>query len=97
MRDHTMSLLQAITLTVLSTNLTDVDEFKGKFYGKQSAGMHNGGDFPTAIKVTVERGHEYPPGEYTFAPSSFIADEFGNVKLKRVKLLPLGGASAPKK
>jgi hypothetical protein len=90
-----MSLMQAIVVVIQSKNLNRVEEWKGKYYGEQSAAMRNGGDFPTPIKVRVERGHEYEPGEYTFDPASFIADEMGNPKLKRVKLLPLGGSSAP--
>ena len=83
----------AIRVVIASKNLNRVEEWKGKHYGEQAAAMHNGGDFPQPIKVRVERGQEYEPGEYTFDPASFIADEMGNPKLKRVRLLPLGGAS----
>lgn len=92
-----MQVIPQLLVTIVSTNLSRVEEYKGKWYGDQSAGMHTGGDFPVSIKVHVEKGHEYPPGEYIFAPSSYIADEFGNPKLKRVKLLPLGGSSQPAK
>ena len=37
---------------------------------------------------------EYEPGEYTICPTSFQRDDFGNLKLKSVKLLSLGGSSA---
>lgn len=86
-----------LIVTVASTNLSRVENWKGKNYGEQSAAMHNGGDFPTPIKVRVEQGHEYEPGQYVFDPRSYIADEMGNPKLKRIKLLPLGGSSAPVK
>lgn len=86
--------VQQLIVVVASKNISRVEEFKGKRYGEQSAGMLNGGDFPTGIKVRVEEGHEYDPGEYIFAPSSYIADEMGNPKLKRIRLLPLGGSSA---
>lgn len=87
----------SIRIEVKSTELRRAEEWKGKVYGEQSAAMYNGGDFPTPIKVRVEKGHEYPPGEYVFDPASFIADEMGNPKLKRVKLLPVGGSSVPAK
>lgn len=87
---------QSVVVIVQSKNLQRVENWKGKNYGEQSAAMYTGGDFPIPIKVRVEQGAEYEPGEYTFAPSSFIADEMGNAKLKRVKLLPLGGSSKPK-
>lgn len=86
-----------VVVRVLSKQLNRVENWKGKNYGEQGAGMFNGGDFPTPIKVRVEQGHEYEPGDYVFDPASFIADEMGNAKLKRVRLLPIGGASAPVK
>lgn len=89
--------MSSIRVSVASKNLSRVEEWKGKKYGEQSAAMHNGGDFPQPIKVRVEQGHEYEPGDYTFDPSSFTADEMGNPKLKRIRLLPLGGASLPRK
>lgn len=87
--------MNGIRVVVQSKTLTRVEEFKGKRYGEQSAAMFNGGDFPQPIKVRVTEGGEYEPGEYTFDPASFIADDMGNPKLKRVRLLPLGGASGP--
>lgn len=87
----------SIRIEVKSTELRRAEEWKGKVYGEQSAAMYNGGDFPTPIKVRVEKGHEYQPGEYVFDPASFVADEMGNPKLKRVKLLPVGGSSVPTK
>ena len=81
-----------LRIEVRSTELKRVEEWKGKHYGEQSAAMYNGGDFPTPIKVRVEKGHEYPPGDYVFDPASYIADEMGNPKLKRIRLLPVGGA-----
>jgi helix-destabilizing protein len=82
----------SVVVEVRSKQLNRVEEWKGKHYGEQGAAMYNGGDFPTPIKVRVEQGHEYEPGQYVFDPASFIADEMGNPKLKRVKLLPIGGA-----
>lgn len=87
----------AIRVVIQSKNLNRVEEWKGKHYGEQAAGMYNGGDFPQPIKVRVERGHEYEPGEYTFDPASYIADEMGNPKLKRIRLLPLAGGNLGKK
>lgn len=86
----------AIRVEIRSKNLQRVENWKGKNYGEQAAAMFNGGDYPQPIKVRVEQGHEYEPGEYTFDPASFIADEMGNPKLKRVRLLPLGGGQLKK-
>jgi hypothetical protein len=87
--------MNVIRVVVQSKNLTEVKDFKGKNYGWQGAAMYNGGDFPAPFRVNVQQGHEYEPGEYTFAPQSFVATEQGHAQLKRVKLLPLGGSSAP--
>jgi hypothetical protein len=86
-----------MVVVIASKTLDRVEEWKGKRYGEQGAAMRNGGDFPQPIKVRVEEGHEYDPGEYVIDPRSYIADEMGNPKLKRIRLLPSGGASAPQK
>lgn len=86
--------MNAARVVVVSKDLHDESDFKNKKYGWQNAAIYNGGDFPLPFHVNVEKGHEYEPGEYTVAPASFIADEMKNLKLKRVKLLPLGGAVA---
>lgn len=87
----------AIRCVVQSTNLTNVKKFdgNGKFYGTQSAAIFNGGDFPMPFGVNVEQGNEYAPGEYTIDPRSFQRDGMGNLKLQKLKLLPLGGSSKP--
>lgn len=87
-----------VRVVIQSTTLQDVKEFEGnkKTYGWQSAGIFNGGDFPLPFRVNVEKGHEYPPGEYVISPRSFIADNMGNLKLKSIKLLPISGSSKPK-
>lgn len=84
-----------VRVVVASKNLHDVSDFKGKQYGWQDAAMFNGGDFPTPFHVNVPVGHEYEPGDYTFDPRSFSVDDNKNARLKRVKLLPVGGASMP--
>jgi len=89
--------MNSVRVVVQSKNLVDVKEFQGKRYGWQSAGCFNGGDFPAPFRVNVLEGHEYDPGEYTIAPSSYRTDDMGNLKLKSIKLLPLGGASIAKK
>lgn len=92
-----MSSDLSVRVEVRSKELKRVEPWKGKHYGEQGAAMYNGGDFPTPIKVRVEQGHEYEPGIYVFDPASFIADEMGNPKLKRVRLLPVAGGSATAK
>lgn len=79
---------------VKSTTLTRERDYKGTVYGEQTAAIHNGGDFPLPIKLNVRKGFEYPPGRYVIDPRSFTTDEYGNLKLSRVQLLPLGGTSA---
>lgn len=87
--------MNVLRVTVLTKNITRERDYKGTIYGEQSAAMYNGGDFPTPIKVPVVKGSEYAPGDYMIAPQSYVADEFGNPKLKRIQLLPLGGVEAP--
>lgn len=74
-----------------------VKEYKGKSYAYQNAAIFNGGDFPLPFQVNVEVGKEYDPGEYTIDPRSIRVDERQNLVFKGVKLLPLGGGSAPRK
>lgn len=90
----------AVRIVVASKELNRVEAWKGKHYGEQTAAIYNGTDFPLPIKVRVEQGHEYEPGDYTIDPRSFTRDDMGNLKIKGLKLLPLGGTSAvanPKK
>jgi hypothetical protein len=87
--------MNVVRVVVADTNLSRTKEFKGKTYGTQAAAIYNGGSFPMPFGVNVAQGGEYAPGEYTICPTSFQRDDFGNLKLKSVKLLPLGGSSAP--
>lgn len=85
-----------IIIEVRSTELSRVKEYNRKMYGTQHAAIYNGSDFPLPINVNVEQGHEYPKGRYTIDPRSFTRDEMGNLKIKGLKLLPLGGTSTAK-
>jgi len=89
--------MNSIRISVASKNTDRSREYKGKTYAEQSAAIYNGGDFPKPFKVNVEAGHEYEPGDYTIDPRSFVVDEFGNLKVKGLRLLPLGGSSAAAK
>jgi len=84
----------SVRVVVASKSLNRTKDFKGKTYGTQAAAIYNGGDFPMPFGVNVAQGAEYDPGEYTICPTSFQRDDFGNLKLKGVKLLPLGGSSS---
>jgi len=84
-----------VRVVIQSTNTNRPSEFKGKRYGWQNAAIFNGGDFPLPFGVHVEIGHEYAPGEYTIDPQSYQLDERGNLRLKGVKLLSVGGAAKP--
>lgn len=90
--------MNAIIVEIHSKNLSREKPYNNKIYGTQSAAIFNGGDFPLPINVNVEKGHEYEPGQYTIDPRSFTRDDMGNLKIKGLKLLPLGGSSTqPKK
>lgn len=86
-----------VRVEIRSTTLDRVRAFQGRNYGEQNAAIHNGGDYPLPFKVNVEQGHEYPPGIYTIDPRSFRADEYGNLKIKALRLLPVAGSSAKEK
>ncbi|MEH6416212.1 single-stranded DNA-binding protein [Pseudomonas sp. CGJS7] len=84
-----------IIIEVRSTQLDRLRPYNNKHYGEQGCAIFNGGDYPLPIKVNVEQGHEYPPGQYTIDPRSFTRDDMGNLKIKGLRLLPLGGSSKP--
>jgi hypothetical protein len=84
-----------IVIEVRSTKTDRQRGFRDKQYADQGAAIYNGGDYPLPIKVNVEVGHEYQPGQYTIDPRSFTCDEHGNLKVKSLRLLPLGGSSKP--
>ena len=86
-----------IIVEVRSTTLDRVENWKGKNYGEQGAAIYNGGDYPMPIKVRVQQGNEYQPGQYTIDPRSFTRDDMGNLKIKGLRLLPLAGSSKPVK
>lgn len=83
--------MNTVEVEVKSTELNNVSEYKGKHYGNQRVGLHNGGDFPVPFDVYVERGNEYPKGRYVIDGRSYTTDDKGRLVLKRLKLLPLGG------
>lgn len=90
-------MLKYIPLVIVASKNTDRERpYNNKTYAEQGAAIHNGGDFPVPFKVNVEKGHEYEPGEYVIDPRSYTRDDMGNLKLKGVRLLPLGGASVSK-
>lgn len=61
--------------------------YKDKMYGEQQAALHMGQDFPLVFRVNVEVGNEYKPGWYDLDPSSFVTDQYGNLGIKRPKLI----------
>lgn len=85
--------MNTVEVEVKSTTLTNVSEYKGKRYGNQRVGLHNGSDFPIPFDVYVEEQHPYKPGRYVIDGRSYTTDEKGRLVLKRLKLLPLGGKS----
>lgn len=87
--------MNVVRIEVRSKTLDRVRQYQGKNYGEQSCAIYNGSDYPLPIKVNVEQGREYEPGEYTIDPRSFTRDEMGNLKIKGLRLLPLGGSSRP--
>lgn len=85
--------MSMIRVEIRSKTLDRVRVFQGRNYGEQSAAINNGGDYPLPFKVNVQEGEEYAPGIYTIDPRSFRADEFGNLKIKGLRLLPVAGSS----
>jgi hypothetical protein len=83
--------MNTVEVEVKSTTLTNVQEYKGKRYGNQRVGLHNGSDFPIPFDVYVEEANPYPKGRYVIDGRSYTTDEKGRLVLKRLKLLPLGG------
>lgn len=83
--------MNTVQVEVKSTALTNVSEYKGKRYGNQRVGLHNGSDFPIPFDVYVEESNPYPKGMYALDGRSYSTDEKGRLVLKRIKLLPLGG------
>lgn len=83
--------MNALLVKVASKNCNNAREFKGKWYGEQDVALLNGSDFPMPFKVNVEQGHEYEAGDYIIDPRSYTTDEHRNLKLKSMKLLPIGG------
>lgn len=88
--------MNAIRVEIRSKNTDRARDYKGKTYAEQQAAIYNGGDYPTPFKVNVEKGHEYEPGDYTIDPRSFTTDQYGNLAVKALRLLPIGGSSAAK-
>lgn len=88
--------MNIIRVEVRSKNTDRAREYKGKTYAEQQAAIYTGGDYPMPFKVNVEVGHEYEPGEYTIDPRCFTTDQYGNLVVKAVRLLPIGGASVGK-
>ncbi len=85
--------MNTVQVEIKSTTVLNGKEYQGKRYGNQVAGLHNGTDFPVPFKVYVEESNPYPKGMYVIDGRSFVTDQNGNLALKRLKLLPLGGKS----
>lgn len=94
-REEILKLIPLVQ--VASTALDRERPYNNKTYGEQGAAIFNGSDFPMPFKLNVEKGHEYPPGDYVLDPRSYTRDEMGNLKIKGARLLPLSGASVPVK
>lgn len=68
-------------------------DFKGVTYAEQEAAIFAGGFYPKPFHLTTKAGESYPKGDYTIDPACFDVGENGKLILKRVRLLPVSGAS----
>lgn len=69
--------------------------YKDKTYVEQECALFTpGSDYPLPFKINREQGHELKPGRYALDRQSFSVDQHGNLKLGRVRLVPLAPAAA---
>lgn len=74
---------------IKSKDLRNQNEYKGKMYGEQQCALLGYGDYPLPFKINRESHQALEPGLYTIDPQSFATDERGNLRLVRLKLVPV--------
>ncbi|MFC4729259.1 single-stranded DNA-binding protein [Coralloluteibacterium thermophilus] len=77
-------------IEIKSNTLSGIREYKGRQYGDQQAALFMpGADYPLPFKVNVPADAAHAPGRYTLDGSGFGTDQHGNLRLNRVRLVPL--------
>ncbi|KER02592.1 G5P family DNA-binding protein [Photorhabdus temperata] len=73
------------TKQVISKSSGEVLTFR-----EQTAYIYNGGIYPEKIIVQLDKDDApYPAGFYTLDDSSYSVGDFGALKIKRIKLVPV--------
>ncbi|MQL47270.1 V protein [Photorhabdus khanii] len=59
-------------------------------FREQTAYIYNGGIYPEKFTINLEKeAAPYPAGFYTLDSSSFSVGDFGSLKIKSIKLIPI--------
>lgn len=82
-----MIRIEILSEEVVVSRATSKDGRPLEFH-KQEAFVHLGQKYPVRCRVRVEPGKPYPPGNYTFALSSFWVDRYGELRMNP-RLVPV--------
>ncbi|WGZ37673.1 single-stranded DNA-binding protein [Xylella fastidiosa subsp. pauca] len=63
-----------------------------QIFREQRAAVVMGGAYETVFSLKLGSGPAYPPGEYLIHPDSYGTDDYGNLLLRRLKLISLSSA-----
>ncbi|UIT35697.1 G5P family DNA-binding protein [Xylella fastidiosa subsp. morus] len=63
-----------------------------QIFREQRAAVVMGGAYETVFNLKLGTAPLYPPGEYLVHPDSYGTDEYGNLVLRRLKLMSLSSA-----
>ncbi|AIC11436.1 single-stranded DNA-binding protein [Xylella fastidiosa] len=63
-----------------------------QIFREQRACVVMGGAYETVFNLKLGTAPVYPPGDYLIHPDSYGTDDYANLLLKRLKLIPLSSA-----
>ncbi|WP_060870353.1 single-stranded DNA-binding protein [Xylella fastidiosa] len=63
-----------------------------QIFREQRAAVVMGGAYETVFSLKLGLASVYPPGEYLIHPDSYGTDDYGNLVLRRLKLISLSSA-----
>ncbi|UIX80474.1 single-stranded DNA-binding protein [Xylella fastidiosa] len=63
-----------------------------QIFREQRAAVVMGGAYETVFNLKLGTAPVYPPGDYLIHPDSYGTDDFGNLLLRRLKLISLSSA-----
>ncbi|KXB20350.1 single-stranded DNA-binding protein [Xylella fastidiosa] len=63
-----------------------------QIFREQRAAVVMGGAYETVFSLKLGSAPVYPPGEYLIHPDSYGTDDYGNLLLRRLKLILLSSA-----